>query len=172
MSLSHSTRTCYESAPPPVSDIVLNTVSDAAAADKKTPAKPLTLDDIFDRCIVTPSGCWIWTGADSGDGRGGNYGKICQRVNGKPRFYYAHRKAFELSRGKSVAKGFQVDHLCARFLGHDGWNARRCCNPDHLEDVIGDQNQKRKFIVSEIIQPKLETLRPPVDPFVEWEEFR
>lgn len=127
----------------------------------------MTLDDLFDRCVVTPSGCWIWAGADSGEGRGGNYGKFCKYENGKDKFYYAHRHAYSLKTGKKIPKNFQVDHICARFLGHDGWNARRCCNPDHLEAVEGDQNQKRKFIVSEAIQPSL-----PVEvPDEHWAEF-
>lgn len=114
----------------------------------------MTLDDLFDRCVITPDGCWIWAGADSGEGRGGNYGKFCKwetiKKKGKQpkkgnRFYYAHRYAFELKTGKKVPTGFQVDHICARWPGHDGWNARRCCNPDHLESVVSELNQQRKF---------------------------
>lgn len=75
-------------------------------------------DRIMDKIAMCPmSGCWLWTGADSGDG----YGKVW--FHGRSR--YVHRVVYEQT-VDSLAPGIVLDHLC---------RVRACCNPIHLEPV-------------------------------------
>jgi hypothetical protein len=67
--------------------------------------------------------CWIWPGADSGNG----YGRIS--VDGKTRA--THIVAYELFTGKRVPRGWVLDHRCRN---------RGCYNPRHLKPVPGVVN--------------------------------
>lgn len=96
-----------------------------------------TQDDIerFMRFVdKLPSGCWFWTGARS---RGGEvkkqklYGSF--RVNGKT--VRAHRFACEAIAGKRCPQGHHRDHTCRFTL---------CVNPDHMEIVTKEENERRK----------------------------
>lgn len=104
---------------------------------------PLALDlmiggrrgDLFDRvvarCELNPErGCWTWLGGNSGNGRGGGYGRIS--VDGQ--MMAVHRVMFMIMHGPIHANR-QVDHKCRNRL---------CCNPDHLEAVTHKENQKRR----------------------------
>ena len=71
------------------------------------------------------TGCWEWTGWNSGNG----YGKLS--FQGK--IYMAHRYMFELYYG-SIPDGYVLDHLCKN---------RCCCNPTHLELVTPKENVYR-----------------------------
>lgn len=77
-----------------------------------------------------PSLCHIWTGSHSGNGRGGQYGRIS--VNGVTSathiIAYTHYHGY-------IPNKMQVDHLC---------NNRLCCNPEHLELVTHQENQRRR----------------------------
>lgn len=86
---------------------------------------------IRERVRLCPrSGCWIWTGPDSGTGRGGGYPRFSlgdrtvavHRVMATHAFGYIHPKQ-------------QVDHRCRN---------RRCVNPEHLEVVTHRENQRRR----------------------------
>ncbi len=77
-----------------------------------------------------PTPCWIWQGPDSGDGRGGGYG----RISFKGMTRAVHLLMFQIFTGRRL-QGYQVDHLC---------NRRRCCNPGHLERVTHLTNQRRR----------------------------
>ena len=46
---------------------------------------------------------------------------------------YAHRFAYEQAKG-AIPDGLEIDHLCRN---------RRCVNPDHLEAVTHQENQRR-----------------------------
>jgi len=74
--------------------------------------------------------CWIWQGANSGDGRGGGYGRVA--IDGHSSA--VHRVTYTMVYGYLPAKR-QVDHLCCNRL---------CCNPEHLEDLTHKQNQRRR----------------------------
>lgn len=74
--------------------------------------------------------CWVWIGPDSGDGRGGGYG----RVSYQGQTHAVHILMYEFFNGKR-RRGWQVDHGCGN---------RRCCNPVHLEQVTHEENQRRR----------------------------
>jgi hypothetical protein len=74
------------------------------------------------------SGCWLWTGAQNGNG----YGVIGKggRDRGNE---YAHRVSYLHFKGP-IPDGLQIDHLC---------RTRSCVNPDHLELVTCTENLLR-----------------------------
>lgn len=76
------------------------------------------------------SPCWLWLGSDSGNGRGGGYGRI--RIDGCT--MAVHRAMFMLWHGP-IAPKRHIDHKCKN---------RACCNPLHLESVTCKQNHKRR----------------------------
>jgi Autographiviridae endonuclease len=67
-----------------------------------------------------PDGCWLWTGAKQSSG----YGNI-SITNGKQQRMGAHRVAFEVANGVTLAIGERVLHSrrCTSKL---------CCRPSHL----------------------------------------
>lgn len=73
--------------------------------------------------------CWLWTGADNGDG----YGQIHE--NG--RTAYTHRVAYEALVGP-IPGGLVVDHVVEWGCGD-----RRCVNPLHMEVVTHKVNLRR-----------------------------
>ena len=77
-----------------------------------------------------PSPCFLWTGPDSGTGRGGGYGRM--NLNGQT--VAVHLVVYTHFYGYIPGKK-QIDHLC---------NNRLCCNPAHLEMVSHLTNQKRR----------------------------
>lgn len=80
--------------------------------------------------VCPVSGCWEWQGGDSGDGRGGGYGRV--RFEGQ--MVAPHRAMYVLVHGY-VHRWQQVDHTCTN---------RRCICPDHLEAVTHKVNQARR----------------------------
>lgn len=89
----------------------------------------LTPFERFER-FVSPepmSGCWLWTGYC--DTRSG-YGTF--RI-GPQGLRKAHRFAYEFFVGP-IAEGLVIDHLC---------RVRCCVNPQHLEPVTDEENQRR-----------------------------
>ena len=74
--------------------------------------------------------CRIFTGADSGDGRGGGYG----RWSLEGRTVAPHRVMATHTHGY-IPPTRQVDHRC---------NDRRCIAEDHLEIVSHKENQRRR----------------------------
>ena len=75
-----------------------------------------------------PSLCHLWTGPDSGAGRGGGYGRMS--LNGQT--VAVHLVVYTHYYGYIPGKK-QVDHLC---------NQRLCCNPAHLDLVSHLKNQR------------------------------
>ncbi len=77
-----------------------------------------------------PSPCHIWTGPDSGIGRGGGYGRMSLNSQTVAVHLVVYTHYFGYIPGKK-----QVDHKC---------NNRLCCNPAHLELVSHKTNQRRR----------------------------
>ena len=68
----------------------------------------------FDKVVKAESGCWLWTGGNTGNGYGGFHARGSTRR--------AHRISWELHRGP-IPRGKQVLHTC---------DCRLCVNPAHL----------------------------------------
>lgn len=78
------------------------------------------------RGLDTP--CWLWTGPDSGSGRGGGYPRMS--LDGAT--VAVHITMWVIENGP-VPPRKQIDHRCSN---------RRCVNPDHLQMVTHKKNQK------------------------------
>jgi hypothetical protein len=76
-------------------------------------------------------GCWLWTAAVD-DHHRVHYGMfgIGRKV------YKAHRLAWWIYRGE-IPTGLHIDHKC---------NVSLCVNPEHLEPVTQEENNRRQFI--------------------------
>lgn len=80
-----------------------------------------------------PCGCWYWLGARSrGKGNRKNYGTF--KINGKP--VRAHRFSSEVLAKDACPPGSHRDHTCGFSM---------CVNPDHIEVVSSEENQRRKM---------------------------
>lgn len=81
-----------------------------------------------------PNGCWYWTGARS-RGRGNKkwYGSFW--VRGK--MIRAHRFAVEVFKKEHCPPEHHRDHICEFSM---------CVNPDHIEVVHKEENQRRKVL--------------------------
>jgi hypothetical protein len=72
-------------------------------------------------------GCWYWTGARDWKGYGVTHWFGQQLM--------AHRVVYEFLVGP-IPEGLHVDHLCS---------VPRCVNPDHLEPVTAQENNRRSM---------------------------
>lgn len=81
--------------------------------------------------VSQKTGCWLWAGADSGSGRGGEYG----RVSYEGKTTAVHILMYERLFGKIKGKRKFLDHEC---------RTRNCCNPEHLEPVTHLMNCRRR----------------------------
>ena len=93
------------------------------------PARPM-LERLMRLVETTPSGCWEYAAKTR---QGDSYRQVTVIVDGKQRFIYAHRAAYEALIGP-IPAGKQLDHLCRN---------RMCVNPEHLEPVTAKENTKR-----------------------------
>lgn len=104
-----------------------------------------TIDDLFDRVFVCPSGCYLWCGGDDGYGDHlgrGAYGRILRP--GTRRVMPAHRYTYEKFVGP-IPFGYDVDHICAAWAP-DPRLVTRCVRPEHLQAVPPILNQQLKII--------------------------
>lgn len=83
---------------------------------------------VMARVQIIPAGCWVWTGPDSGKGRGGGYPRMS--LDGAT---VAVHIAMWVVHNGPVPPRKQIDHTCA---------CRRCVNPDHLQMVTHLKNQR------------------------------
>ncbi len=93
------------------------------------PITPVS-DRLQNRLAIEDNGCWRWTGLLDHDG----YGRFWTRG----RWRILHRVAYETLRGP-IPDGLTIDHLCRN---------RACFNPEHLEPVTLQENQRRGRAVS------------------------
>jgi hypothetical protein len=102
------------------------------AARRRGALPKLTPEDIFARNfeIDDVTGCWNWLG--NLDAKG--YGFIGARG---PHRVRAHRFAWE-TYVEPIPEGHQIHHRCLNTS---------CVNPDHLEPVMNDENQRRRQAV-------------------------
>lgn len=111
-------------------------------------AQPTTIEELLDRVVVCPSGCWLWAGGDSGsDGRGAGYGRILRP--GTRNAMAAHRYVFLTFVGP-IPEGHHVDHKCRAWAPYP-LLSRRCVNPDHLEAVPPLTNMARRDAASRFV---------------------
>lgn len=75
---------------------------------------------------IDPSACWLWRGSLNASG----YGRYEFKGQKRP----AHRLAYEFLIG-AIPDGLVIDHLC---------RVPSCVNPDHLEPVTPDENNRRR----------------------------
>lgn len=79
-----------------------------------------------------PGGCWLWTAATlGGNAPEGEYGQFAM-PRGTTR--YVHRLAY-LALVGPIPDGMDIDHLC---------RVKLCLNPEHLEAVTHQENDRRK----------------------------
>lgn len=78
------------------------------------------------RVRVDESGCWLWQGAQNGNG----YAQV--QLTGQR--FLVHRVSYVWLVGQPIPEGLQLDHLC---------RVRHCLNPDHLEPVTPSVNSLR-----------------------------
>lgn len=83
---------------------------------------------VMARVDVQPCGCYLWTGPDSGTGRGGGYPRMC--VDGGT--MAVHIVMWVIQNGPIPPKK-QIDHECS---------TRLCVNPAHLKMVTHLKNQR------------------------------
>lgn len=91
-----------------------------------------TLEERFWSKVDKTETCWLWTG-----GTNGVYGRMTIKTNGVGSTVYAHRLAWELTRGP-IPDGHHIDHLC---------RVTTCVNPDHLEPVTPQENTQRGYSI-------------------------
>ncbi len=88
-----------------------------------------TMDAIFSRISVLPSGCWEWMGSRFPNG----YGRIKIRAI-SPNGLLVHRVCFEMVNGK-IGENLQLHHKV-----EEGCIGPACCNPAHLKDLTSREH--------------------------------
>lgn len=111
------------------SDRNLRRHCDSALGEDVTMKATPPIDRTLSRVAVDENGCWNFMGAR---GRWG-YGRVGISVDGKTKHQYAHRVTYEHFVGP-IPDGLMIDHLCRN---------PPCCNPEHLEPVTPQVNQRR-----------------------------
>lgn len=91
-------------------------------------AKIMACVEVVDTGYETP--CHLWTGPDSGDGRGGGYPRMS--LDGQT--VAVHKVSWTNEHGFIPGKK-QLDHKCRQ---------RRCVREDHLELVTAKRNAIRR----------------------------
>lgn len=91
--------------------------------------------------------CWPWMGAKNENG----YGMLSMPSKKNPRVYStarAHRLAYELTSGREIPRGREIDHTCHSLQSDCTLGAacphRACCNPRHMEVTTKRRNLARR----------------------------
>ena len=90
----------------------------------------MTAEERFWPKVDASGDCWLWTGARKPTGYGNFW-------SGE-RYVLAHRFAYEALVGE-IAEGLTIDHLC---------RVRSCVNPDHMEPVPWEENNRRGHTIA------------------------
>lgn len=106
----------------------------AAECDHHSDRRQRILEKIMSKVSIRDCGyatpCWLWEGGTSGDGRGGEYGRVT--IDGGT---VAVHIAMWTNENGLIPPRKQLDHLC---------RSRNCCRPSHLELVTHKENQRRR----------------------------
>jgi len=114
---------------------------------------------LFNKCRMSETGCWIWTGTT--DGRG--YGMVSFRSKDRR----AHRVSYELFKGP-IPVGLHILHRC---------DMPACVNPAHLRAgtvkenmadrearrrraVMGEQIGTSKLVTAQVVDILTSSLKP------------
>lgn len=95
-------------------------------------ARIMVCVEVVDTGYKTP--CHLWTGPDSGDGRGGGYPRMS--LDGQT--VAVHKVSWTNENGFIPGKK-QLDHMCRQ---------RRCVREDHLELVTAKRNAIRREVAN------------------------
>jgi hypothetical protein len=74
------------------------------------------LERLLAKTVTSPTGCWLWQGANNGRGYG------VMGLNNPRRSTYVHRVMYEIAKGP-ILDGHEVAHTC---------DVRNCVRPSHL----------------------------------------
>lgn len=97
-------------------------------------ATPAEIKRFMSFVEILPNGCWFWTGARSrGKGNKKWYGTFWW--NAQKGSVRAHRFVCEQIKGEPLPDNHHRDHVCRFSL---------CVNPEHLEVLHKDENQRRR----------------------------
>ena len=78
--------------------------------------------EFFLKKVEKTETCWLWRGAMKNTG----YGEMTLRVNGKKKYFRAHRVSFKIFKDEELEQGLVIDHICRN---------KACVNPEHLRQV-------------------------------------
>lgn len=105
----------------------------------------LEIPEIVKKYIrLDESGCWLWIGSKTKKG----YGGFLRSIEGKNKYFYAHRFIYELANGP-IEKGLFCCHHC---------DTPHCVNPDHIflgtaldntRDMIAKGRNKNCKVITE-----------------------
>jgi hypothetical protein len=96
-----------------------------------------TIRKIWDRCVINPDGCFIWTGGCS---RGG--GKKSQCNPGYPSVYVSEEKTTRRGHvviGEAFHGELPEDHEWSHQCG-----ISICLNPDHIRPESKEENRRER----------------------------
>lgn len=104
-------------------------------------ATPEVYEQRFWSYVDKSGECWMWLGG----GRNG-YGAFSTRTNNVETSHYAHRYAYEITKGP-IPEGKTLDHLCHNrdesCPGGSDCPHRKCVRPDHVEPASNIENVMR-----------------------------
>jgi hypothetical protein len=88
------------------------------------------------------SGCWLWIGSKTRAG----YGGFLRTIEGKNKYFYAHRFIYEIANGP-IVNGLFCCHHC---------DVRNCVNPEHIflgttQDNTRDMMAKGRYKPCKVI---------------------